>query len=107
MKPGSIVICIDDSRWTFWAKRTYSSLPVKGEYYVVRDIFPNIYKPGGIPGVALEEIKGKWGHYTNYYGVRVYMERHFKITRFKEVLPPNQASEEIVVEKVLEPNQCK
>ena len=88
MKPGSIVRCIDDSKWSIWAKRTYSSLPVKGEYYTVREIFSNIYKPDGTLGITLEEIKGEWSHYTTYYGIRVYMERHFKSTRFKEVLPP-------------------
>lgn len=87
MKPGSIVRCIDDSKWSIWTKRTYSSLPVKGEYDTVREIFCNIYKPDGTPGITLEEIKGEWSHYTTYYGVRVYMERHFKATRFKEVLP--------------------
>ena len=88
MKPGSIVRCIDDSKWSIWAKRPYSSLPVKGEYYTVREIFSNIYKPDGTPGITLEEIKGEWSHYTTYYGIRVYMESHFKSTRFKEVLPP-------------------
>jgi hypothetical protein len=88
MKPSSIVHCIDDSKWSVWAKRTYSSLAVKGEYYTIREIFSNIYRPDGTPGITLEEIRGEWSHYTTYYGVKVYMERHFKATRFKEVLPP-------------------
>ena len=87
MKPGSIVRCIDDSKWSIWAKRTYSSLPVKGEYYTVREIFSNIYKPDGTPGITLEEIKGEWSHYPTYYGIRVYMKMRFKETCFKEVLP--------------------
>ena len=88
MKPGSIVRCIDDSKWSVWAKRTYSTLPIKGEYYTVREVFSNIYQPDGTLGIILEEIRGEWSHYTTYYGVRVFMERHFKETCFKEVLPP-------------------
>jgi len=88
MKPGSNVRCIDDSKWSVWAKRTYSTLPIKGEYYTVREVFSNIYQYDGTLGITLEEIRGEWRHYTTYYGVRVFMERHFKATRFKEVLPP-------------------
>jgi hypothetical protein len=95
MKPGSIVRCIDDSKWSIWAKRTYSSLPVKGEYYTVREVFSNIYQPEGTPGITLEEIRGEWSHYTTYYGLRVYMERHFKATRFKAVLPPFDIESEL------------
>jgi hypothetical protein len=95
MKPGSIVHCIDDSKWSIWAKRTYSCLPVKGEHYTVREVFSNIYHPDGTPGITLEEIRGEWSHYTTYYGVRVFMERHFKATRFKEVLPPFDIESEL------------
>ncbi len=95
MKPGSIVRCIDDSKWSVWAKRTYSSLPVKGEYYTVCEVFSNIYHPDGTQGITLDEIRGEWSHYTTYHRVRVYMERHFKATRFKEVLPPFDIESEL------------
>ena len=88
MKPGFIVRCIDHSKWSVWAKRTYSTLPRNGEYYTVREVFSNIYQPDGTPGITLEEIRGEWSHYTTYYGVSVFIERHFKETHFKEVLPP-------------------
>jgi len=87
MQPGSVVVCVNDSKWTIWATRTFSSLPVKGEFYVVRQIFPNIYWPSGPPGIALEEIRGIRGFYSTYYGTKVFMERHFKLARFKEVVP--------------------
>jgi len=58
MQPGSILTCVDDSKWSIWATRTYSCHPVKRE----------------------------WSHYTTYYGIRVYKKRRFKETCFKEVL---------------------
>jgi hypothetical protein len=59
MQPGSLLICVDDSKWSVWATRTYSCHPVKCE----------------------------WSHYATYNRIRVYMERRFKETYFKEVLP--------------------
>lgn len=106
MKPGSLVICVDDTHWSSFAKEDFPSLPVKDSIYTVRRIIPNIDEPDGPPGVALEEIRGVWDHFETYFGTTVYEECHFKMSRFKEVLPPNQASEEIIVEKVLESNQC-
>jgi len=58
MQPGSLLICVDDSKWSIWATRTYSWHPVKRE----------------------------WIHYTTYNRIWVYMERRFKETCFKEVL---------------------
>jgi len=59
MQPGSILICVDDSKWSIWATRTYSCHPVKLE----------------------------WSHYTTYNRIGVYMEGRFKETCFKKVLP--------------------
>ena len=104
MKPGSHVICVDDTNWSSFAKDDFPSLPVKDSIYTVRRIIPNIDEPDGPPGVALEEIRGAWDYFETYFSTTVYEECHFKMSRFKEVIPPDTNSEEITVEQVLEQN---
>lgn len=41
MKPGSIVLCVDDSNWWDDIMEYFDKLPVKGELYTVRMIIPN------------------------------------------------------------------
>ena len=92
MQKGSIVVCIDDGNWWSDSMEYFNKLPVKGELYTVREFFPNCIDPNGPPGVALEEIIGKFDEVLMYSGHLIKMELHFKISRFKEVLPPQTIS---------------
>ena len=89
MKPGSIVRCVDDTNWSKDVFHKFSVLPVKGELYTVRRIIANTETPDGPPGVALEEIHGTWDHFPTYFGIIEYEEYHFRMNRFKEVVPPH------------------
>jgi len=93
MKPGSLVICIDDTNWCNKAFVSFDKLPVQGKVYEVRQIFDNIETPESPEmGVALCEIQGTFGIFQRYDGVWVYLERHFRIERFQELLPPIEIS---------------
>ena len=100
MKVGSIVECIDDTNWWEDILLYFDTLPIKGQYYTVRAIIPNQKYVDGPPGIALEEIYGKNAMIKNYTGSSVKIEVHFKIKRFKEVLPPLEDSsiEEMVTQ---------
>jgi hypothetical protein len=86
MKPGSLLICVDD-QFPFNAAAHFTSLPVKNKVYVLRALIPN-KDPGGPDGVALEEIWGLISTFTSSTGQEVTIEISFKMIRFKEVLPP-------------------
>ena len=104
MKPGSIVRCVDDTDWDKYALQYFPSLPVKGGIYTVRRIIANLESSIGPPGVALEEIRGNWDFLPTYYRTTVYEEIHFRMNRFKEVLPPvslNSLLDEIVEQPLL------
>ena len=92
MKTGSIVICVDDT-FNKHAGRNFSALPVRDRCYVVRELIPNIEFANGPPGIALEEIRGKYVTYPSYTGVVVTIEISFKMKRFREVLPPMNLEE--------------
>ena len=98
MKAGSIVVCIDDTNWWDDIMEYFKVLPVKGQLYVVRMIIPNMHDPNGLPGVALEEIRGKMDTIKTYTGEVREIEVHFKIRRFQEVLPPESISIENFIE---------
>jgi hypothetical protein len=100
MKPGSIVRCIDDSNWSSDSLQHFPSLPVKDCLYTVRRIIPHWQIADGPPGVALEEILGVWEQFKTYYGSVVFEEYHFRMNRFKEVLPPQ--SIESLLEEIME-----
>ncbi len=87
MKAGSIVMCINDT-WDDDIFELHDTLPVKYGIYTIRKIFTNIEKAGGPPGVALEGIYGHIINYRAYWGEEVIIECHFRIARFKEILPP-------------------
>lgn len=87
MKPGSLVVCVDDV-FTPDCKTKFDVLPVRGKLYVVREIIPNKFERNGPDGVALEEVRGILWTYYSYNGVRITEEVHFKMKRFVEVLPP-------------------
>ena len=87
MEKGSIVLCVDDILHPYWRSR-FSKPLVRNHYYVVRDIIPNFEVENGPPGVAVEEIRGPMVTITSYFGVRMNIEAHFKMKRFREVLPP-------------------
>lgn len=78
MKPGSLVVCIDNSGFT------NTIPPILDKVYTVRDVVPELYKTG----IRLEEI-------TN--GVHPYfgLEWAYDITYFREVLPPMDVLAEI------------
>ena len=95
MKPGSLVICVDDKLSPRF-KPLFSKQLVKNQLYVVREIIHNYDVRNGPPGVALEEIRGLQVTFKAYTGQQVTIEVHFKMKRFKEVLPP------ISLEEVLE-----
>jgi hypothetical protein len=85
MKVGSRVICIDDTNWSSNVNEYFDVLPQKGKVYTVRRIIDDVINPDGPPGIALEEIFGRWSLYEHYLGHEVYEEAHFKMNRFREV----------------------
>lgn len=87
MKIGSLVELVDD-RWTD-SKNIIR--PIKKVIYTVRG-FDRL--PISTPSIFLEEIENAPVYYSNGYG-----ESSFKITRFRELLPPMQISIEIILEK--------
>ncbi|MFM9057095.1 MAG: hypothetical protein ACKOQY_10500 [Bacteroidota bacterium] len=89
MKTGSLVICVDD-RFNKFAVTNFTALPVRDRCYVVRELIPNIESANGPPGIALEEIQGKFIKCASYTGAVVTLEVSFKMKRFREVLPPLQ-----------------
>ena len=95
MKPGSIVCCVDASNWDEVAFTTFNTLPTLHHIYTVREIFPNIEKAGGPPGVAVEGIKGKYMIVETLQGEIKSMEAHFRMTRFEELLPPREEAYEL------------
>ena len=100
MKPGSIVRCINDSDWSRFVFQKFPTVPFKGGLYTVRRIVANTETPDGPPGLALEEIRGKWDYFPTYYGIMEYEEYQFRMDRFEEVLPP--PSNESLLEEVIE-----
>ena len=96
MKAGSLVICIDDSNYSFYAKDLYNKLPKKYCIYRIRRIIPHITDPDGPDGVALEGIFGKWEQTENYKGQPIFEEYHFRKNRFAEIKSiPENAVEEV------------
>lgn len=107
MQKGSIVVCIDDGNWWSDSMEYFNKLPVKGELYTIREFFPNCIDPNGQPGVALEEIIGKFDEVLMHTGQLIKMELHFKISRFKEVLPPQTISIEDFMDSKEEINDVR
>ena len=85
MKPGSIVICIND---IFLERKHLPILPVRNRLYTIREVIPCLEVRNGSPGVTLEEIYGEPVTFESYTGMIVTIEKHFKIERFREVVPP-------------------
>jgi len=101
MQKSSIVICINDQLTVDGL--TYFDKPlVKGELYVIREIMPSFMGTIGKPGLMLEEIKGKRTLYHFPNGSKRYVEYHFRIDRFAEVLPP-ASLELLATEDIKEP----
>lgn len=88
MKPGSLLVCVNDVFDYDDQSYFYAPLPVKNKLYVLRALIPNESVANGPEGVALEEIYGKLSTFKNYAGRLVTIELSFKMVRFKEVLPP-------------------
>ena len=107
MQKGSIVVCIDDGNWWSDSMEYFNKLPVKGELYTLREFFPNCIDPNGPPGVALEEIIGKFDEVLMHTGQLIKMELHFKIYRFKEVLSPGNISIEDFMDSQEEINDVR
>ena len=89
MKVGSIVELINDQNWKY-KDQGIDVYPVKGVEYTVRSI---ITFPNGA-GIALEEIVNEPRWFINGY-----VEVHFAIHRFKELLPPIDMNE--IIENLL------
>lgn len=87
MKPGDTVICINDTNWPNNVYRWVPELPIRGHYYSIRRIIPNIENKDGPPGVALNQIKGKWAFFLTPENNFVFEEFHFRMDRFCE--PPS------------------
>lgn len=83
MKIGSLVECIDDV-FDNIVLQFHDKLPIKGKIYTIR---------GFINGVLLEEIKSKTNPWHNH-------EQQFRISRFREILPPISIEIEAIIEKV-------
>ncbi len=90
MKPGSLVICINDSGLSPDANAIFNSLPIKNKIYQVRRVIPDIFDPpqANPAGIALEEIFGDWEFLKTRDGTYVYEEIHFRMDRFVEILAP-------------------
>ena len=106
MKEGSIVVCVDDTNWSFDIKGKFNKLPVKGKLYTVSKIHPNYSSVDGPPGVSVKGIYGELTSIRSYTGKYVVIEWHFKMKRFKEIHPPSEnietANEEIIENIMLE-----
>ena len=87
MKPGSVVLCVDDSDWDEYARKDFSELPISGRLYTVRSVIPNIIDPSGPDGIALAEIFGSWHFFDHYNSKTVFEECHFRKNRFLEIIP--------------------
>ena len=87
MKPGSVVLGVDDSNWDEYARKDFSELPISGRLYTVRRVIPNIIDPSGPDGIALAEIFGSWHFFDHYNGKTVFEECHFRKNRFLEIIP--------------------
>ena len=107
MEIGSIVVCVDDGNWWNDIMEYFKVLPVKGQLYTIRMIIPNMQDPNGLPGVALEEIRGKIDTVKTYTGSTIQIEVHFKIKRFKEVLAPESISIEDFIDSQEEINDVR
>jgi len=94
MKAGSVVICIDDTKWQV-PVRVYNRLPEKNKQYVVRRLVPNISIAGGPDGVALVGIFGDWKKFKDYQGRKVFEEYSFLMRRFVELFPPESEVNEM------------
>jgi hypothetical protein len=97
MQKGSYVVCIDDSNWYPIAHEVFNVLPVKNQIYTIRKITPRINSLWEECGVLLEEIHGKWDFFSSFTDQEVYMEYHFKKSRFKEI-----DIDEICLDEILE-----
>jgi hypothetical protein len=88
MKEGSIVVCVDDTNWSFGIEGKFNKLPIKGKMYTVSKIHPNYSSVDGPPGVSVEGIFGEIASIRSYTGKYLIIEWHFKMKRFKEIYPP-------------------
>ena len=87
MKPGSVVLCVDDSDWDEYARKDFSELPISLRLYTVRRVIPNIIDPSGPDGIALAEIFGSWHFFDHFNCKTVFEECHFRKNRFLEIIP--------------------
>ena len=95
MKSGSIVMCINDSNWDPEAYIRMSELPVFGGFYKVREIFPAMPELETEGGIALEEIYGQMNFFRSKSGGLIWLEYHFKMSRFIEIdIASDQEEEE-------------
>ena len=92
MKPGSLVVCINDF-FPEKAGEVFNRLPEKGKVYRVRRVIPQIGAFDETWGIALEGIYGSWRHSTNLLGQPVYEEWHFRMSRFREIEGPEEKAE--------------
>lgn len=101
MKPGSWVVCVDDSDFPPLAAIVFSSLPVQGRTYRVRRLIDDYSgQYGGEPGIALEGIWADLFLRQTLSGQVILEEYHFFMRRFREVDPP--FGEEVDNEVLLE-----
>jgi hypothetical protein len=85
MKSASIVMCINDSNWPAEAYKRMTALPVFGEVYKVREYFPAMPELDMGAGIAVEEIYGQMNFFRSKNGGLIWLEYHFKISRFMEI----------------------
>jgi hypothetical protein len=89
MKPGSWVVCVDDSNWAPIAYQLFNALPKRGQIYRVRRLIDDMDgKFGAEPGIALEGIWGDLFFHQTESGLFLLEEYHFFMHRFREVDPP-------------------
>lgn len=88
MRPGSKVICIDDSIPPYQDmnnfKKDFNTWIKKDQIYTVREILSN---DGIVTSILLEEIVNPVRYFLS---IQRYQECSFKIERFRELEPPQE-----------------
>lgn len=90
IKPGDLVVCVDDN----WGEHRNETCPIKGTVYTVRELFCI----GGVAGLWLEEIINNPRQYLGSFGEIGFMEKRFRPVRddsidiFRELVanPPKE-----------------
>lgn len=102
MKPGSLVVCVDDTNWHPNAFKYMSGLPVKGRVYQISKMKKSVLGPDEPDAVSLVGFTGRWVLYEDHKKQIVYVECSFRQYRFAEIMPPITDTEEVEDEEMME-----